>query len=273
MVVMIIGRAGVSAMSAGLILVERRNPMIAQCPSLPSPWWGARSLALTSHMQARFQIVRPCSALGWPSFADDAPVRACVSEYTRERNGADRRCRTMRMGLDTTAAEARRKRHATEIRHLWTSPRWEWHRHRHMHAAPWFVFASPSARPPAWGPLRRHWQLAPAAVTVTGRSAHWERAFREGSFARPGPQKPAWAAFGAGFKQKAECLSACCQRHCRSAGQWAVILRSSWRFLAVRLGGLESSTPPRRLARAQAATAERAGHDQRSRGRPARRRL
>lgn len=54
---------------------------------------------------------------------------------------------------------------------------------------------------------------AGAAVTVTGRSAHWERAFREGSFARPGSQKPAWAAFGAGFKQKAACLSACCQRH------------------------------------------------------------
>ena len=103
MVVMIIGRAGVSAMSAGLILVERRNPMIAQCPSLPSPWWGARSLALTSHMQARFQIVivRPCSVAGLPSLTMPGAVRACVSECTRERNGAlaDRRCRTMRMGL------------------------------------------------------------------------------------------------------------------------------------------------------------------------------
>jgi hypothetical protein len=100
-VVMIIGRAGVSGMSAGLILVERRNPMIAQCPSLPSPWWGARSLALTSHMQARFQIVivRPCSVAGLPSLTMPGAVRACVSECTRERNGADRRCRTMRMGL------------------------------------------------------------------------------------------------------------------------------------------------------------------------------
>ena len=69
MVVMIIGRAG-------LILVERRNPMIAQCPNLPSPWWGARSLALTSHMQARFQMR---DLAQWLAFADDAPVLACRS--------------------------------------------------------------------------------------------------------------------------------------------------------------------------------------------------
>ena len=61
MVVMTLG--GVSGMSAGLPNVRA------------SPWWGAR-LALTSYMQARFQMRYLAQ---WLAFADDAPVLACRS--------------------------------------------------------------------------------------------------------------------------------------------------------------------------------------------------
>ena len=120
--------------------------------------------------------ISDCATLlsGWPSFADDARGRACVRVGVHPRA---ERCRpTVPYDEDgsTTAAEARRKRHATEIRHLWTSPRWEWHRRRHMHAAPWFVFTSPSdqwarAWPPGLGPTEEA-LAAGATVTVTSHA-------------------------------------------------------------------------------------------------------